>query len=364
MTEFASWLHDNAIHADTVDPNAALDDLEPLRALIGDARVVAVGENSHHIRQFYRVRHRLLRFLVERCGFTVLAFETAFMPGFDVDTWVRGGPGDVSGAAHSAGMLADCREMRDLLLWMRHHNREGGNPVGFAGTVAAAGGGLNAELRHVADYLAAADPPALGPAEAAIAIGDPWQADNPMQEMNSYLAAEDSVRDRLTALLSRLTARLDNMAAYQATRGRARQHAEASSYLNAARRADLFHRDLSGKGFDVGTTNLDAFMAEAVLEILDRDPKARIVLALHNVHIRRTSGGEATGHFPAGYRLAQSLGDDYLSMALTSNNGQLVTGTVDAQRKWGFATIAETAPAPEPGSIEAAFDTTSPLNFA
>ena len=33
----ADWVHEHAIAADSLDPRAPLDDLEPLRELIGDA---------------------------------------------------------------------------------------------------------------------------------------------------------------------------------------------------------------------------------------------------------------------------------------------------------------------------------------
>jgi len=50
----------------TTDPAGALDDLEPLARLIrDDVRVVAVGESAHAAHEFYALRHRLIRFLVE-----------------------------------------------------------------------------------------------------------------------------------------------------------------------------------------------------------------------------------------------------------------------------------------------------------
>ncbi|MFG3437473.1 hypothetical protein ACGF0J_09535 [Nonomuraea sp. NPDC047897] len=68
QTSFAGWVGDRGRALETLDFQLPVDDLEPLRDIVGDARVVALGESSHHIREFYRVRHRILRFLVERCG--------------------------------------------------------------------------------------------------------------------------------------------------------------------------------------------------------------------------------------------------------------------------------------------------------
>ena len=42
----------------TVDPAAALDDLEPLARMIPDGvRVVAIGESAHAAHEFYALRH-------------------------------------------------------------------------------------------------------------------------------------------------------------------------------------------------------------------------------------------------------------------------------------------------------------------
>ncbi|MEV4899196.1 erythromycin esterase family protein, partial [Nonomuraea sp. NPDC055795] len=115
----------NIVESRSLDPMAPLDDLEPLLDLVGDARVVAIGESSHHVREFYLLRHRLLRFLVERRGFTVYALEAPFTDAHTIDAWVRGGPGTVEQVA-SAGIdhgMGDCREMHDLLRWMREHER-------------------------------------------------------------------------------------------------------------------------------------------------------------------------------------------------------------------------------------------------
>ena len=58
------------------DPTLPLDDLEPLRQVIGNASVVGLGETIHTSGGYYRMKHRAFRFLVERMGFRVFAFES------------------------------------------------------------------------------------------------------------------------------------------------------------------------------------------------------------------------------------------------------------------------------------------------
>ncbi|MER7927468.1 hypothetical protein ABTY96_30760 [Streptomyces sp. NPDC096057] len=74
-TPFTDWLRGRATPLSRLDPEAPLDDLEPLRDILGGTRVVVLGGHSHFIGEFAAMRRRILRFLVERCGFTVLAFE-------------------------------------------------------------------------------------------------------------------------------------------------------------------------------------------------------------------------------------------------------------------------------------------------
>jgi hypothetical protein len=64
-SEVSAWLRENAIPFDTTDPNSDFEDLMPLKELIGDARIVALGEATHGTHEFFQLKHRMLRFLVE-----------------------------------------------------------------------------------------------------------------------------------------------------------------------------------------------------------------------------------------------------------------------------------------------------------
>lgn len=68
------WLKQTAKPLATVDPAAKDDDLAVLDPMVGGASIVGLGEATHGSSEFFRMKHRLLRYLVERKGFT--AFST------------------------------------------------------------------------------------------------------------------------------------------------------------------------------------------------------------------------------------------------------------------------------------------------
>ena len=61
-----------------VEPRGDRADLAPLRAIVGDARVVAVGEPAHGVHEPLAFRNHLLEYLVEELRFTAIAVESAF----------------------------------------------------------------------------------------------------------------------------------------------------------------------------------------------------------------------------------------------------------------------------------------------
>jgi erythromycin esterase len=168
---FADRLRGHAVPLTHLDPAAPLDDLEPLRDIIGNARVVAVGEHSHFIDEFTLMRRRILRFLVERCGFTVLALEYGFSEGLPLDAWAQGEGTDDDLSAHLAAAIPV--GLDEPLRWIRRHNRTAAQPVRFAGIdIPAAGGSLLPALAPIADYLRQVDPETLPAVQTALRIAE------------------------------------------------------------------------------------------------------------------------------------------------------------------------------------------------
>lgn len=76
----------------SIDPSVVNDDfsdLKPLMTAIGDARVVVLGEESHGDGATFLAKVRLVKFLHQKMGFDVLAWEAGLFNCQDMDTAVR-----------------------------------------------------------------------------------------------------------------------------------------------------------------------------------------------------------------------------------------------------------------------------------
>ncbi|MER8046843.1 erythromycin esterase family protein [Streptomyces sp. NPDC094032] len=359
---FADWLAGHAIPLTHLDPEAPLGDLEPLRDLIGEARVVAIGEHSHFIDEFIRLRGRLVRFLVERCGFTVLAFEYGFSEGFLLDAWGRGEGTEDALDAHLAETIPVGVE--GPLRWIRRHNETAASPpVHFAGIdIPAAGGSLLPALTPVADYLRQVDPDTLPLARKALRLAATFAAPSAAVAAPAWTRLPATDQDALTATLARLLIRFRAVAPLYVSRGDRHSYDVALHRLEGACRADHGFRAMAGlfagDGLTADTSARDAYMAESVLWHLERaEPGTRVVLVAHNAHIQRSPisfDGHLTG-FPMGQYLSETLGDAYFALGLTSSAGQTAELVRDERARFGFTVEHTALRPPEPTSIEAAF---------
>ena len=134
--EVSSWLRKKAIPFDTTDLNSGFKDLMPLKELIGDARIVALGEATHGTHEFFQMKHRLLRFLVEEMGFNTFAIEANWPEANRVNNYVQTGQGDPEELLRGLYFWTwNTQEVLDMILWMRAHNKNPGNAplVSFLG---------------------------------------------------------------------------------------------------------------------------------------------------------------------------------------------------------------------------------------
>lgn len=160
LKTFIAWARSAAAVLQSSDPDLPVDDLEPLRAIVGDARIVGVGESFHGGREFLRMRHRVTRFLIERLGFDSVAYESGLPEGKLIYDYVLGG--EKPARLWEEGFtwtFGDYPEIRALVEWLRAFNMRTGGRVRFYGIdVAGARGSWLSAAGQVFTYLDKVDP--------------------------------------------------------------------------------------------------------------------------------------------------------------------------------------------------------------
>ena len=118
-----SWVRDTAVALKTVEPGTDYQDLAAFGKMVGDARMVALGEPSHGNREVFQLKHRMLEYLVHEKGFNIFAIEAAFAETQDWNDYVLHGRGSAEEALASITYWAwDTEEVAAMLDWMRQFN--------------------------------------------------------------------------------------------------------------------------------------------------------------------------------------------------------------------------------------------------
>jgi erythromycin esterase-like protein len=129
-----NWLAANAIRLNTVEAGHGFADMQPLKKIIGKARIVSLGEATHGTREFFQLKHRMLEFLANEMGFTIFSIEANMPEAYRLNDYVLNGNGDPAQLIHGMYFWTwDTQEVLDMVLWMREFNKSGKGRVQFTG---------------------------------------------------------------------------------------------------------------------------------------------------------------------------------------------------------------------------------------
>jgi erythromycin esterase len=304
--EVAAWVRNHALPLATLEPGHGSEDLQAFRSIIGDARLVGLGEATHGTLAFFRLKHRILEFLIEEMGFNGLAMEAPLPEARILDAYVAEGQGDPTRAlAALGGPYGYDREILGLVRWMRAYNeRPGGTrKVHFYGIDMQ---NDRAGQVEVGAWIRRSVPEYASQFEGLVrrALNLPRYFQGPMSEANT-LAWKAIAKEwlELSICLESVASKLPSAEAGKAW-FRQRQNLRILSQWSA-HEADPWNVR-------------DAAMASNVKDLLDHDGGLKLVLWAHNGHIR----GQNQAWM--GWHLKRALGSRYRPIALTFLEGSFL----------------------------------------
>jgi len=169
------------IIASAAEPFGSVEtaDLKPLLSRIGDARVVLIGEASHGTSEFYRMRDRISRALIETKGFNFVAIEGDWPDAARIDHYVRHReyrPSEWTAFSRFPIWMWRNNEVRAFVDWLRSYNtaHKPTSRVAFHGLDLYS---LYDSIRFVLEYLDDVDPKSAKVARERYGCLTPWQSD-------------------------------------------------------------------------------------------------------------------------------------------------------------------------------------------
>ena len=111
-----------------IDAPCGVPPTEALEEIIGDARIVLIGERSHGTHEFYEARAEITKWLIEEKGFCAVAAEADWPDAYRVNRYVRGLGEDatadeaLSGFERFPAWMWRNVVVRDFVDWLRAHN--------------------------------------------------------------------------------------------------------------------------------------------------------------------------------------------------------------------------------------------------
>ena len=114
----------------------AASDYDPLLSLVGDARLVLLGEASHGTHEFYRERARITQRLISEVGFTAVAIEGDWPDAHRIDRYVCGGRDDLDAEEALRGFrrfptwMWRNADVVNFVGWLRERNARAGRGGG------------------------------------------------------------------------------------------------------------------------------------------------------------------------------------------------------------------------------------------
>lgn len=318
-------------------------DIDQIVDLVGNARLVLIGEASHGSHEFYDLRASITRKLIAQRGFAGVAVEGDWPDALRVDHYVRQA-GDDESAYDALGSfqrfptwLWRNTDVSAFVTWLHGWN-QGRAPDQRAGFYGLDLYSLHASINAVLSYLGEVDPEGAERARERYACFDHADGDPQRYGMQAQLGLAHSCEDEVVAQLVEMQRR------HAARSGRAPGgdswfHAMQNAHV--IKDAEAYYRAMFG-GRAASWNLRDTHMADT-LDLLAQQlgsaaRPAKLIVWAHNSHVgdaRATDMSEA-GELTLGQLMRQRHPGQVQLVGMTTH-----TGTVRCAEDWDEPTKVE-----------------------
>lgn len=150
-------LKENLIPLKTTEAESGFEDLIPLKEILKDKKIIAMGEATHGTAEFFQMKHRVFEFLVEEMGYRIFGIEAEFGGSQVVNDYILYEEGTVEECLNAMAFWTwDTKEVAEMIEWMREFNKKAeiDDQIKFYGFDMQ---GIGNSIEYVLNYLEKVD---------------------------------------------------------------------------------------------------------------------------------------------------------------------------------------------------------------
>ncbi len=315
------------------------DDYEALLDLIGDARIVLLGEASHGTHEFYAERAAITKRLIGEKGFTVIAIEADWPDSSRVHRYVRGASDDTDpneallGFRRFPTWMWRNTVMVEFIEWLRDFNQHVNSkraPTGFYGMDLYS---LHASIDAVLAYLEKVDPDAAKRARGRYSCFDHFSREPQEYGYAATVGAIESCEDEVVEQLVELQRKgTEFLSRDREVAAEELFFAEQNARL--VKNAEKYYRSMF-RGRASSWNLRDQHMVEtidALVAHLDGSRQPKAIVWAHNSHLGDARATEMSQHgeLNVGQLVRERFGSEAVLIGFSTDHG-----TVTAASDWG-----------------------------
>lgn len=315
-------------------------DYDPLMDLVGNARLVLIGEASHGTHEFYQHRAEITKRLIQDKGFTAVAVEADFPDAYRINRYVRGENNDATpeealrGFQQFPSWMWRNTDVLNFVGWLRQYNDalpQDNVKIGFYGLDLYS---MFSSITEVLNYLDRVDPEAANRARSRYSCFEYFAEDTESYGYAATFGLRASCEDEAVNQLQELQQRATE---YSQIEGQAAKEAFFYAEQNArlVKDAEAYYRAMF-QGEEDSWNVRDRHMKESLdslVEYLNQpENPAKVVVWAHNSHLgdARATDMSKEGEWNVGQLVREKYGQDAVLIGFST-----YTGTVTAASKWG-----------------------------
>ncbi|MEO6329262.1 MAG: erythromycin esterase family protein [Ginsengibacter sp.] len=286
-------LNKMAVPITSLAADSDFTDLVPLSRITENANIVALGENSHGSSSIYKLKLRLVKYMVEKQGFLIFALEAPTVEADRINDYVLYGKGTLTDVIKNLVYPSwQTQDMIDIIQWIKFYNKTAARKVEFKGFDMQ--DGISA-VNAVEDFAKINDTGLLASLTDLKKCYD--DAKNRKQQWDLVYQKSETIYQILEAE-SHLPDR----------------NIEAKTFSRVKHYMNVFVQSLSFQQKSEKTKSRDEYMAQNIDWLVKNSGRRKIILSADNTHVTKANG--KMGSF-----LNDWYGKKYMTFGFTYNQG-------------------------------------------